>query len=203
MRGVLLRSGKSEDFTALGETGQPVYRAALQLREAIRRKYPEHPHLVEHLAIPQPDALGSTLDWYSERPGDVILAEVSRQALSREESMSTREGTAADDDQSLVPVEPIMVPVGQAQLKQIPDLEGAIVALDPHTGRVLAMMGGYSFFKSPFNRVTQARRQPGSSFKPFVYGAALESGYTPSVRILDSPYVYYDENTGEVWGFLC
>ncbi|MEL7540938.1 MAG: penicillin-binding transpeptidase domain-containing protein, partial [Pseudomonadota bacterium] len=80
-----------------------------------------------------------------------------------------------------------------------PDLEGAIVALDPHTGRVLAMMGGYSFFKSPFNRVTQARRQPGSSFKPFVYGAALERGYTPSVRILDSPYVYYDENTGEEW----
>ena len=133
------------------------------------------------------------------RPGDVILAEVSRQALSVEESMSTREGVAADDDESLVPVEPIMVPVGQAQLKQIPDLEGAIVALDPHTGRVLAMMGGYSFFKSPFNRVTQARRQPGSSFKPFVYGAALERGYTPSVRILDSPYVYYDENTGEVW----
>ncbi|MEO1188807.1 MAG: penicillin-binding transpeptidase domain-containing protein, partial [Pseudomonadota bacterium] len=56
-----------------------------------------------------------------------------------------------------------------------------------------------SFFKSPFNRVTQARRQPGSSFKPFVYGAALERGYTPSVRILDSPYVYYDENTGEEW----
>ncbi|MEL6858079.1 MAG: penicillin-binding protein 1A [Pseudomonadota bacterium] len=133
------------------------------------------------------------------RPGDVILAEVSRQALSPEESMPTREGVAADDDQSLVPVDPIMVPVGPSQLKQIPDLEGAIVALDPHTGRVLAMMGGYSFFKSPFNRVTQARRQPGSSFKPFVYGAALERGYTPSVRILDSPYVYYDENTGEVW----
>lgn len=133
------------------------------------------------------------------RAGDVILAEVSRQALSPEESMSTREGSSADDDLSLLPIEPIMVPVGQAQLKQIPDLEGAIVALDPHTGRVLAMMGGYSFFKSPFNRVTQAQRQPGSSFKPFVYGAALESGYTPSVRILDSPYVYYDENTGEEW----
>lgn len=133
------------------------------------------------------------------RAGDVVLAEVSRQALSPEESTPTREGTAADDDQTVVPVQPIMVPVGQAQLKQIPDLEGAIVALDPHTGRVLAMMGGYSFFKSPFNRVTQARRQPGSSFKPFVYGAALEQGYTPSVRILDSPYVYYDENTGDVW----
>lgn len=133
------------------------------------------------------------------RAGDVILAEVSRQALSPEESTPTREGEPADDDQTVIPVQQIMVPVGQAQLKQIPDLEGAIVALDPHTGRVLAMMGGYSFFKSPFNRVTQARRQPGSSFKPFVYGAALEQGYTPSVRILDSPYVYYDENTGEVW----
>ena len=133
------------------------------------------------------------------RAGDVVLAEVSRQALSVEESTPTREGTSAEDSEPLVPVEPIMVPVGQAILKQVPDLEGAIVALDPHTGRVLAMMGGYSFFKSPFNRVTQAQRQPGSSFKPFVYGAALEQGYTPSVRILDSPYVYYDENTDEIW----
>lgn len=133
------------------------------------------------------------------RVGDVILAEVSRQILNPQESASTREGVSSDDDQTNVPVQPIMVPVGQAQLKQIPDLEGAIVALDPHTGRVLAMMGGYSFYKSPFNRVTQAQRQPGSSFKPFVYAAALERGYTPSVRILDSPYVYYDPNTGEEW----
>ncbi|MDN7143979.1 hypothetical protein KC131_25375 [Pseudomonas sp. JQ170] len=72
MRGVLLRSGKSESFTALGETGQPVYRAALQLREAIRRKNPDQPELVEHLAIPQSDERGSTIDWYSDRPGDVI-----------------------------------------------------------------------------------------------------------------------------------
>ncbi|NQY97447.1 MAG: penicillin-binding protein 1A [Henriciella sp.] len=133
------------------------------------------------------------------RRGDVVLAEVSRQALSVEESTSTREGSVDEEGETMVPVEPIMVPVGQAILKQVPELEGAIVALDPHTGRVLAMMGGYSFFKSPFNRVTQARRQPGSSFKPFVYGAALERGYTPSVRILDSPYVYYDENTDEIW----
>lgn len=133
------------------------------------------------------------------RAGDVILAEVSRQALSPEESTPTREGAVDEEGEALAPIEPIMVPVGQAQLKQIPELEGAIVALDPHTGRVLAMMGGYSFFKSPFNRVTQAQRQPGSSFKPFVYGAALERGYTPSVRILDSPYVYYDDHTGDVW----
>ncbi len=131
--------------------------------------------------------------------GDVILVEISRQALSQEESMSTREGQRGEAGEAAAPIEPIMVPVGQGTLKQIPELEGAIVALDPHTGRVLAMMGGYSFFKSPFNRVTQAQRQPGSSFKPFVYGAALEQGYTPSVRILDSPYVYYDEFTGDVW----
>ena len=133
------------------------------------------------------------------RAGDVILVEVNRQAMSREESAQAIEGEPADATEAELPVEPIMVPVGLAQLKQVPELEGAIVALDPHTGRVLAMMGGYSFFKSPFNRVTQARRQPGSSFKPFVYGAALEQGYTPSVRILDSPYVYYDEATGDVW----
>lgn len=133
------------------------------------------------------------------RAGDVILAEVSRQAMSPEESIPTREGNTDEEGEAAEPVLPIMVPVGQAKLKQIPELEGAIVALDPHTGRVLAMMGGYSFFKSPFNRVTQAQRQPGSSFKPFVYGAALERGYTPSVRILDSPYVYYDEATGDVW----
>ncbi|MEL7041211.1 MAG: penicillin-binding protein 1A [Pseudomonadota bacterium] len=133
------------------------------------------------------------------RAGDVVLAEISRQALNREETASAREGERAADDVTPEMLVPIMVPVGQAQLKQVPEIEGAIIALDPHTGRVLAMMGGYSFFKSPFNRVTQARRQPGSSFKPFVYAAALEQGYTPSTREQDSEYVYYDENTGEVW----
>ncbi len=61
--------------------------------------------------------------------------------------------------------------------------------MDPHTGRVLAMAGGYSFDRSQFNRVVQAKRQPGSSFKPFVYSAALENGWTPSSRVLDAPYV--------------
>jgi penicillin-binding protein 1A len=74
-------------------------------------------------------------------------------------------------------------------LSQIPKVEGALVALDPHTGRVLAMTGGYDYKRSQFNRVTQAQRQPGSSFKPFVYLAALDSGYTPSTLILDAPFV--------------
>jgi penicillin-binding protein 1A len=72
-------------------------------------------------------------------------------------------------------------------LRQIPAIEGAIVALDPATGRVHAMAGGWSFEKSQFNRVTQAMRQPGSSFKPFVYLPALEQGIPPNARFLDGP----------------
>ncbi len=78
---------------------------------------------------------------------------------------------------------------GTYGLRQIPQLEGALVALDPHTGRILAMTGGYSFKESEFNRVTQAKRQPGSAFKPFVYLTALDSGFTPSTLILDAPFV--------------
>ena len=72
-------------------------------------------------------------------------------------------------------------------LRQIPEIQGAIVAMDPHTGRILAMSGGYSFEMSEFNRATQAARQPGSAFKPFIYLAALDAGFTPSTTLLDMP----------------
>ncbi|MHA1114420.1 MAG: penicillin-binding protein 1A, partial [Alphaproteobacteria bacterium] len=78
---------------------------------------------------------------------------------------------------------------GLYRLRQIPTVDGALIALDPHTGRVLAMSGGYSYRRSQFNRATQARRQPGSAFKPFVYLAALDSGHTPATIILDAPFV--------------
>ncbi|WP_408872245.1 penicillin-binding protein 1A [Gluconobacter roseus] len=81
---------------------------------------------------------------------------------------------------------------GSAALRQIPQVEGAAVTLDVHTGRVLAMVGGWSFHESQFNRVTQALRQPGSSFKPFVYLAAMEQGISPSERFDDSPVSYGD-----------
>ena len=74
-------------------------------------------------------------------------------------------------------------------LKQLPKINGAIVAMDPYTGRVLAMAGGFSFKLSEFNRATQAKRQPGSAFKPIVYAAALENGFTPSTLVLDAPFV--------------
>ena len=73
------------------------------------------------------------------------------------------------------------------RLKQVPAVNGALVAMEPYSGRVVAMVGGYSFSLSSFNRATQALRQPGSSFKPLVYAAALESGYTPASVVLDAP----------------
>ncbi len=74
-------------------------------------------------------------------------------------------------------------------LRQIPLINGALVAMDPHTGRVLAMAGGWSYEDSEFNRATQAWRQPGSAFKPFVYLAALDKGFTPATLVLDAPFV--------------
>ena len=74
-------------------------------------------------------------------------------------------------------------------LQQIPAISGALVALDPHTGRVLALVGGFDFNVSQFNRATQARRQPGSAIKPFVYAAALERDFTPASLVLDAPFV--------------
>jgi len=87
---------------------------------------------------------------------------------------------------------------GQYRLHQIPEVSGAMVAMDPWTGRVLAMVGGFSFDQSQFNRATQAYRQPGSSFKPIVYSSALDNGYTPSTVVVDAP-IEIDQGQGEVW----
>ena len=87
---------------------------------------------------------------------------------------------------------------GQFHLVQVPDVEGALVAMDPHTGRVLAMVGGFSYGNSQFNRAVQALRQPGSSFKPVVYAAALDNGYSPASVLLDAPIEFKLQN-GDLW----
>ncbi len=84
-------------------------------------------------------------------------------------------------------------------LKQLPLVNGAIVVMDPYTGRVLALSGGFSFKKSEFNRATQALRQPGSAFKPFIYALALENGYSPSTLILDAPLVLKQGTDLKMW----
>ena len=84
-------------------------------------------------------------------------------------------------------------------LKQLPKINGGMVVMDPYTGRVLALSGGFSFKKSEFNRATQASRQPGSAFKPFVYALALENNYTPTSLILDAPLVLDQGDDLKMW----
>ncbi|UFX48639.1 penicillin-binding protein 1A [Bradyrhizobium sp. 41S5] len=108
------------------------------------------------------------------QPGDVIYAD----------PLVTKDGNAVE---------------GQYRLRQLPEVSGAMVAMDPWTGRVLAMVGGFSFDQSQFNRATQAYRQPGSSFKPIVYSSALDNGYTPSTTVIDAP-IEIDQGQGAgVW----
>ncbi|MGX5733417.1 penicillin-binding protein 1A [Bosea thiooxidans] len=95
----------------------------------------------------------------------------------------------------VVYVEPLDGRPGYARLRQLPEVNGAIVVMDPFSGRVLAMVGGFSHDQSEFNRATQALRQPGSSFKPFVYATALDNGYTPSSIVLDGP-IEIDQGPG-------
>jgi penicillin-binding protein 1A len=87
----------------------------------------------------------------------------------------------------------------QYRLRQLPEVSGAMVAMDPWTGRVLAMVGGFSFDQSQFNRATQAYRQPGSTFKPIVYSSALDNGYTPSAMELDAPLEIDQGQGADVW----
>ncbi len=88
---------------------------------------------------------------------------------------------------------------GVFSLRQLPNVNGGIVVMDPYSGRVLAMSGGFSFKKSEFNRVSQAKRQPGSAFKPFIYALALENNYSPSSLILDAPIVLDQGEDLKMW----
>ena len=100
----------------------------------------------------------------------------------------------------VVYVEPSSKEKGEYRLRQVPEISGAMVVMDPQTGRVLAMVGGFSYDQSQFNRATQALRQPGSSFKPLVYAAAIDNGYTPSTVVLDAPIeVDTGQGGGGVW----
>jgi len=125
------------------------------------------------------------IDWAKRNPlkaGDVIMVEDMKP-----------EPVVEDKKNPPKPIQKNMF-----HLRQIPIVEGALVALDPNTGRVLAMQGGWKTDGNEFNRATQAKRQPGSAFKPFVYLAALDKGYTPSSIIMDSPITFTD-TAGNVW----
>ncbi|MGH8261744.1 MAG: penicillin-binding protein 1A, partial [Steroidobacteraceae bacterium] len=87
----------------------------------------------------------------------------------------------------------------QAQLAQVPEAQAALVSLDPNDGAVGALVGGFDFFTNKYNRAVQARRQPGSGFKPFIYSAALDDGFTPASLLLDAPIVVDDPGIEQIW----
>ncbi len=123
-------------------------------------------------------------EWAGDRigSGDVVMVSPPTDYLDRK----TKEPQKLDADGNPVEAAPKKVDP-RWRLRQVPAVQGGLVAIDPRTGRVLAMQGGWDYAGSEFNRVTQAMRQLGSSFKPFVYLTALEEGYTPSSLVLDAP----------------
>ncbi len=88
---------------------------------------------------------------------------------------------------------------GHALLAELPEAQGALVALDPNDGAVVSLVGGFDYYENKFNRATQARRQPGSGFKPFIYSAAMENGFTPATVVMDAPIVYDDTGQEKTW----
>ncbi|MCF3641375.1 penicillin-binding protein 1A, partial [Rhizobium sp. TRM95111] len=144
---------------------------------------------------PRREASGKVVE---ERVTGRIAAEnmkwAYRSATGDRKSARSPEGVFAAGD--VVYVEPTQDGASY-RLRQPPKVQGGLVAMDPHTGRVLAMVGGFSFAQSEFNRATQAMRQPGSSFKPFIYAAALDNGYTPASVVMDAPFEIV--SGGQVW----
>jgi penicillin-binding protein 1A len=130
-----------------------------------------------------------------DKAGDVTTDRITGQIPADGVKWTRKTLRAALTPGDVVYVEPVDGKPGQYRLRQVPEISGAIVAMDPYTGRVFAMVGGFSFDQSEFNRATQALRQPGSSFKPFVYAAALDNGYTPSSIVMDAP-IEIDQGPG-------
>ncbi len=126
-------------------------------------------------------------------PGDVIwVSRAPKPAPAKKGAKQSQPAQAAD--QPIVKGTDI-----ELCLQQEPLVQGALVSIEPQSGDVVALIGGYQFGESHFNRATQSRRQPGSSFKPIVYSTALDNGFTPTSSVLDAPIEYVNPVTGQIW----
>lgn len=143
---------------------------------------------------------------FGSKSGIVPVASMSWARVPNPKQAPEEAGKISDARKVVKPGDVIWVSVEEnsqdkpwkLQLQQEPKVEGALVSIDPRSGEVLALCGGYDFFRSQFNRATQALRQPGSAFKPIVYSAALDNGFTAASIVLDAPIVYQD-GSGEMW----
>lgn len=149
----------------------------------------------------------SSMSW-ARKPNPKVAAanapsvKNARQVLAAGDLVWVSKLLGKNDKGETVPYEPEAMnkqtPI-RLKLQQEPLVQGALASIEPDSGDVVALIGGYSFGNSHFNRATQARRQPGSSFKPVVYSTALDFGFTPSSTVLDAPLVYVNPYTNEVW----
>lgn len=149
------------------------------------------------------------------KPGDVVWASLDMDVLEPKEDKKKKkkkkkakkeekkpEQEAAEQELAEAGPPPLVIPEGKPvplKLEQAPVVQGALVSIEPPTGDVVALVGGYNFQNSQFNRATQAVRQPGSAFKPFVYSAALDAGFSPASVVMDEPFTYLDPYTMELW----
>jgi len=127
--------------------------------------------------------------------GDVILVKTLDVSEQQEEKDTPDAGAETTEETDASP-EALRF---TAALEQEPDVQGALLAIDAHTGKIRAMVGGRNYEKSEFNRATQAKRQPGSAFKPFIYTAAFDKGRTPSTVVMDTPIIFEDTLKDSLW----
>ena len=146
----------------------------------------------------------------SERAMDAWLAGIGPVTVgweglqwARRHISENRRGAAPDEAAEIVApgdvIRLLETETGDWVLSQLPEVEGALVSLSPDDGRILALAGGFDFYRNKFNRATQARRQPGSGFKPFIYSAAIAAGHTAATIINDAPVVFADSGMGAEW----
>ncbi|MCV6614555.1 MAG: penicillin-binding protein 1A [Cellvibrionaceae bacterium] len=155
------------------------------------------PFKTENSRGPRPKAAADVL-----KVGDVVrikAVEIAAPALEQKAEQTANETQTANktiaETETLATREPTL----QWHLSQVPKAQAALVALNPKNGAIISLVGGFDFAQSHFNRVTQAKRQPGSNFKPFIYTSALEHGLTPASIINDAPIVFEDDNLEQAW----
>ncbi len=166
------------------------------------------PHEIrEAVILSKDDAKKSYVIWVEDRKGILPYSEMAW-ALHVKPTSNFKPGKVKDPSDLLQPGDVVQVRVKEAAkkdqppiftLEQDPQVQGALLCIDPKTGYVKAMIGGRDFSESQFNRAVSSRRQPGSAFKPLIYAAAIEKGYTPSTVLMDSPIEYSDHDGGSYW----
>jgi penicillin-binding protein 1A len=182
-----------------------------EVKNLIRKKGASSPLSLrethEAVILEKDDAKKSFSAWVEDRKGILPYSEMAW-ALNVKPTPNFRPGKVKDPSDLLKPGDVVQVKVKDAakkdqppilSLDQDPVVQGALLCIDPKTGHVKAMVGGRDFSESQYNRAVSSHRQPGSAFKPVIYAAAIEKGYTPSTVLMDSPVEYSDQDGGTYW----